>query len=172
MLQLIVSNIIMWQSELSPNRIRGFLVASALSFLILGQLIAYWLEYGISGIHSSLSFRLPMAVQAALALLTSALLMVMPESPRYLFHRDRQQEGTEVLRLLYTHKGVLDDELLHNTVTEITEAIAIETHQASWSDLLKNDEVQSRRRVILACILNGCQAWSGSTPVSYYTTFM
>ena len=35
--QLIVSNVIMWQSEISPNHIRGRLVASALSFLILEQ---------------------------------------------------------------------------------------------------------------------------------------
>ena len=58
------------------------------------------------------------------------------------------------------------------TVTEITEAVAIESRQASWSDLLNPDAVRSRRRVIIACILNACQAWSGSTPVSYYTTYM
>jgi MFS family permease len=58
-LGLIVSNIIMWQSELSPTHIRGRLVASALSFLILGQLIAYWLEYGISGSQGSFAWRFP-----------------------------------------------------------------------------------------------------------------
>lgn len=36
-LGLIVSNVIVWQSEVSPSNIRGLLVASALSFLILGQ---------------------------------------------------------------------------------------------------------------------------------------
>jgi len=104
--------------------------------------------------------------------MTSGLLLAMPESPRYLFQQDRHREATEVLRLLYTHKGVLNEEKLTSTVTEITEAIAIESQQASWSDLIKDDEVRSRRRVVLACVLNSCQAWSGSTPVSYYTTYM
>lgn len=162
----------MWQSEISPNHIRGLLVASALSFLILGQLIAYWLEYGISSYASSFSWRFPMAFQAALALMTSGLLLGMPESPRYLFQQDKHQEATEVLRLLYTHKGIVDEDKLNSTITEITEAIAIESNQATWSDLLRDDDVCSRRRVVLACILNACQAWSGSTPVSYYTTYM
>lgn len=35
--QLVVSNIIMWQTEISPSRMRGRLVASALTFLILGD---------------------------------------------------------------------------------------------------------------------------------------
>lgn len=104
--------------------------------------------------------------------MASGLLLVMPESPRYLYQQDRHQEGAEVLRLLYTHHGVLDEGRLNGTVSEITEAIAIESRQATWSDLIKSDEVCSRRRVILACILNACQAWSGSTPVSYYTTYM
>lgn len=156
----------MWQSELSPSKIRGLLVASALSFLILGQLIAYWLEYGIAGYQSSFSWRFPMAFQAVLALITSAMLLVMPESPRWLFLHDHREKATEVVRLLHTHKGVVDEASLARIVNEITEAIAIESEQASWSDLLKQDEVHSRRRVILACILNACQAWSGSTPVS------
>ena len=69
-------------------------------------------------------------------------------------------------------QGVLNEEKLSGTVTEITGAIAIESQQASWSDLVKDDEVRSRRRVVLACVLNSCQAWPGSTPVSYYTTYM
>lgn len=36
-LGLIVSNVIVWQAEVTPSKIRGLAVASALSFLILGQ---------------------------------------------------------------------------------------------------------------------------------------
>ncbi|KXT09519.1 hypothetical protein AC579_7192 [Pseudocercospora musae] len=171
-LGLIVSNIIMWQTELSPGHLRGLLVASALSFLILGQLIAYWLEYGISGVPSSFSWRFPMAFQAALGIATSVMLLFVPESPRYLYQKELHQEAKEVLTLLNTHRGGVNEEALQITITEITEAIAIESSQATWSDLLKDDHVRSRRRVALACFLNACQAWSGSTPISYYTTYI
>ncbi|GAB7353839.1 hypothetical protein MBLNU459_g4207t2 [Dothideomycetes sp. NU459] len=169
-LGLIVSNVIVWQSEISPSHIRGLLVASALSFLILGQLIAYWLDYGVASLDSSVSFRFPMAFQAFLAIATSIMLFFMPESPRWLYQHEYHEEATAILRLLATHKGSVDEDTLSRTVTEISEAIAIEHNQSAWSDLFKEDNVQSRRRLILACILNACQAWSGSTPVSYYTT--
>ena len=93
-------------------------------------------------------------------------------APRWLFQQDRTEEATQILRLLQTHKGVVDEETLSVTITEILEALEMEKKQAGWKDLLKEDAVCSRRRVLLACLLNSCQAWSGSTPISYYTTVM
>ena len=78
-LGLISSNTAMWQSETAPARIRGTLVACSLSFLVLGQLIAYWLEYGTNTYKSSASWRFPMAFQAGIALLMSVMLFFMPE---------------------------------------------------------------------------------------------
>ncbi|OAA64584.1 General substrate transporter [Niveomyces insectorum RCEF 264] len=171
-LGLVVANIIMWQSELSPGRIRGLLVASALTFLILGDLIALWIEYGIANRPSSYAWRLPLALQAALALILSGLLLIMPESPRWLFQNNRESEGLEILTLLNTHKGAVNEEELNKTVKGIQEAIAIESEQSSWQEFFKGDNLKSRQRVVLACILNACQAWSGSTPISYYTTYI
>lgn len=98
--------------------------------------------------------------------------MILIQAPRWLLQHEYRDEAVEVLTKLNTHKGIIDDDNLSNTLTEITEAILIESNQASWMDLLKGDRIGSRRRVALSCILNACQAWSGSTPVSYYTTYM
>ena len=83
-LGLISSNTAMWQSETAPARIRGMLVACSLSFLIVGQLIAYWLEYGTNTYVSSFSWRFPMAFQAFIALLMSVMLFFMPECENFL----------------------------------------------------------------------------------------
>lgn len=93
-------------------------------------------------------------------------------APRWLFQQDRAGEATEILRLLQTHKGRVDEDALTITVSEIMEALEMEKKQAGWKELLTEDAVGSRRRVLLACLLNACQAWSGSTPISYYTTVM
>lgn len=94
-------------------------------------------------------------------------------APRWLFQHDRREEATQILRLLHTHHGVVDEDALAATISEISEVIALESKQKGWKELLlKEDNVGSRRRVLLACLLNACQAWSGSTPVSYYTTVM
>ncbi|CRG87099.1 Sugar transporter STL1 [Talaromyces islandicus] len=171
-LGLVVSNIIMWQTEISPSHMRGRLVAFSLTFLILGDLIALWLEYGIADRASSYAWRLPLALQAALALLLNALLFVMPESPRWLLQNEYREEAIDILTRLNTHRGQLDEDAMTRTITDITDAIAIEHNQAGWVDLFKGDNVGSRRRVVVSCILNACQAWSGSTPVSYYTTII
>lgn len=78
-LGLIASNVAIWQSETAPPRARGMLIACSLSLLIVGQLIAYWLEYGVSDYPTDFSWRFPMAFQAAIALLMSALMFFMPE---------------------------------------------------------------------------------------------
>ena len=96
----------------------------------------------------------------------------MPESPRYLFAKEKRDEAIEIFRLLNTHKGVVDEETVNKTVSELAEAIALESQQAGWKELLRSDNVGSRRRVLLACLINACQAWSGSTPISYFTTLI
>lgn len=64
----------------------------------------------------------------------------------------------------------MDDQALITEIAEINDALSLESEQKGWLDLLKKDNIGSRRRVALACLLNACQAWSGSTPISYYTT--
>lgn len=154
------------------------------------KLLAYWIDYAMSGYTSSVGWRFPLAFQAFIAILTSVMLFFMPEcmfassisfpsivndiilAPRWLFQQDRTEEATEILRLLQTHKGVVNEEALASTISDIVEALEVEKKQAGWKELLTEDAVGSRRRVLLACLLNACQAWSGSTPISYYTTVM
>ncbi|KAH8664735.1 general substrate transporter [Xylariales sp. PMI_506] len=169
-LGLIASNVAIWQSETAPAKARGMLVACSLSFLIVGQLLAYWMEYGVSGYTSSFSWRFPMAFQAFLSLLMSLLLVFMPESPRYLLIKDRVEEATEIFRCLNPKE---DATVLAREVADIKQAILLETHsQKNWKDLLEKDDVNSRYRVILACLINFMQDFSGSTPISYYTTYI
>ncbi|KAJ5630906.1 uncharacterized protein N7484_011006 [Penicillium longicatenatum] len=169
-LGLITSNLAVWQSETSSREIRGTLVAISLSFLILGQVLAYWIDYAMSRYSTTVSWRFPMAFQAFLGIMLNVMLFFMPESPRWLFQHDRYQEGTEVLRRLRLSNGQVDEVALATTVAEIQDALALESEQKGWMDLIRDDRIRSRRRVALACLLNACQAWSGSTPISYYTT--
>lgn len=78
-LGLISSNLGVWQSELATSEIRGMLMAVSLSFLILGQVLAYWIDYGLSVYESSVSWRFPMAFQAFLGITLNIMLLFMPE---------------------------------------------------------------------------------------------
>ena len=91
-------------------------------------------------------------------------------APRYLLINEREAEAATILRLL--RKKGTEQWVVANDVAEIKEAIALELHTKGWRDLLKDDNVKSRRRVGLACLIQSMQAFSGSTPINYYTTVM
>lgn len=78
-LGLITSNLPVWQSETATRDKRGMLLAVSLSFLILGQVLAYWLDYAMSAYASSVSWRFPMAFQAFLGICLNVMLLFMPE---------------------------------------------------------------------------------------------
>jgi MFS family permease len=78
-LGLITSNLAVWQSEAAASNVRGTLMAISLSFLIVGQVLAYWIDYAMSEYVSSVSWRFPMAFQAFLGIALSIMLMFMPE---------------------------------------------------------------------------------------------
>lgn len=84
---------------------------------------------------------------------------------------DRIGEATEVVRNLQL--GNVDESVIAAEIANIKEAIMLEQHSSKgWLDLLKSDKVGSRRRVGLAVLINAMQPFSGSTPISYYTTVM
>jgi hypothetical protein len=137
---------------------------------------------------TDVSWRFPMAFQAFIALLMSIMLFFMPEckdhvsdtsrtyidqqkAPRWLLLHEQDEQATAILKLL-RRRGDDDDSMIAIEVMEIKEAITRESQTKSWRDLLKDDDVRSRRRVLLAVLVQSMQAFSGSTPINYYTTVM
>lgn len=49
---------------------------------------AYWVDYGMSYINNHAQFRFPLALQCLFALVTVALMLVLPESPRWVSIHD------------------------------------------------------------------------------------
>ncbi|KAK6364401.1 uncharacterized protein PV06_08005 [Exophiala oligosperma] len=173
-LGIIASNVVIWQSETSPKAQRGALIAGSLSFLLVGQVIAYWMDYGMNSYTGTIVWRFPMGFQALFAILMSVMLCFMPESPRWLIMNERYDEAKEVLRALRSANPEVES-VVASEMAEIREAVAVEHSQRrrGWMALLRHEDlVGSRRRVILACLVNFMQPWSGSTPVSYYTTYI
>ena len=84
--------------------------------------------------------------------------------------KGRIEEAADILQRFEPHK---DAAQISAEVAEIQQAIELEVEaQKGWADLLKRDRVNSRRRVATACLVNLMQDFSGSTPISYYTTYM
>jgi hypothetical protein len=85
----------------------------------VGIMISYWIGYGTNFISetSSVSWRIPLAVQCIPALLLMFGVWLIPESPRHLVNVGQEERAREVLR--YIRRTDLEDELMNIEFLEI-----------------------------------------------------
>ena len=89
------------------------------------------------------------------------LLVIIPETPRLLAAPDRPDECPKVLARI--HGTSVDDPEVRVLHSVITQTVAYETSigSGSWKDLLKEDSIKSRKRLILACAIQSFQQLGG-----------
>ncbi|MCJ1297571.1 hypothetical protein MMC08_000358 [Hypocenomyce scalaris] len=156
-----------YQSELCAPRLRGRLVSAELLFVAVGIAFAYWFDYGMSFADGSISWRLPIAFQIVFAAIVMVLLLDLPESPRFLVKRNRHEDATQVLCRFFD-----EPESSESVMTErqsILDAIAIDAGEGvTWMSLLKNDNVKTRRRTLLAFAVMSLDQATGINLVVFY----
>ena len=81
--------------EIAPPQQRGPLCTTVQLFVTLGLVVGFFACYGTVTIPSSLSWRLPLALQSVIAFtLTIASLIYLPQSPRWLAYKGRREEAS------------------------------------------------------------------------------
>ncbi|KAH7177042.1 putative Myo-inositol transporter 1 [Dactylonectria macrodidyma] len=157
----------MYQAELCKSDVRGRLVTTEVLFTALGIAVAYFFAFGMDFVGGGIAWRLPIAAQILPALIISIVLFGLPETPRWLMERGRVDEAVEVMCQVY---GVgPDDESLLQEKREILEALEIEGEVAfHWSNLFKQDRVQTGWRVCLALMALSFNQWVGINVVVFY----
>lgn len=74
----ITSAVPVWQCETTPAALRGRTIAMELSSLIVGIVIAYWIDYGCSSYTNGFQWRFPIAFQIVFAFILIALCFCLP----------------------------------------------------------------------------------------------
>jgi sugar porter (SP) family MFS transporter len=161
-------------------------VCMQLSTLNLGIFLAYWVDYAFVTTYpySSVSFRLPCILQCIFLLPMLCLLLLVPESPRWLATHSDEGKSLQVLRDMHSHH-MCEEKLmaLNNSIIQTA------NHEASlgsgkWSSLnpfrvpttdnksifRDDDRISSRRRFFLACALQSMQQLGGINALVYYST--
>uniref|UniRef100_A0A0B7KSN6 Major facilitator superfamily (MFS) profile domain-containing protein n=1 Tax=Bionectria ochroleuca TaxID=29856 RepID=A0A0B7KSN6_BIOOC len=91
-----------YQSEISPAKVRGRMVGSHGFLVVVGYAMAGWVGYGCFFItEAALQWRLCLAFQIIAPLLLLAGSPWMPESPRWLCKVDRVPEAKSILEKLH-----------------------------------------------------------------------
>ncbi|PKX90195.1 sugar porter family MFS transporter [Aspergillus novofumigatus IBT 16806] len=168
-LGIVNSTVPVMQVEFSPKATRGLYVCMQLSTLNFGILLAYWIDYGFSTHIGSYAWRVPVILQCAFLFPMLLLVFLVDETPRWLAAHDRQDQALQVLHRLYTdnmHES--DITALHEDILR-TVALEKAVGAGSWKDLLRNDEIQSQRRFLIACAIQIFQQLGGINAIIYYS---
>lgn len=128
------------------NRLRHQFRQANYSHRYFGSLIAAWTTYGTLRLLSDWSWRLPSLLQVLPSFLQLVLIWFLPESPRYLISKERDDEALEIMAK-YHANGDRQSEWLRFEFAEIRSSIAMEKQSAatSWKALVATREKISNR---------------------------
>jgi MFS family permease len=145
-------------------------------------MIGYFIAYGTVDIPSSLSWRLPLAIQAAIAAFgAGASHFYLPASPRWLAHKGRKEEASAAWDLLGVSAAEREKDLLENPVlnemNELNETPAVQAiaKDREFTTRLKRNSMKyaamfgkdSRKQMFLGVFMMSMQQLSGIDGVLY-----
>lgn len=134
-----------------------------------GSIIAAWLTYGTFKINNAWAWRIPSLVQAAPSAIQLIAIWLVPESPRWLISKGKNEKALHTLAKVHA-RGDVEAELIQVEYREIRETIALEKEFEGngWIELFQTPG--NRRRLIILFSLGFFSQWSGNGLVSYYMT--
>ncbi|KAK7553570.1 general substrate transporter [Phyllosticta paracitricarpa] len=161
----------LYQAELAHPSIRGRVTALQQFMLGIGALAASWISYGTYIGFSETDnrqWRVSLGIQVVPAGLLAMLILLFPESPRWLIDHGRPDDGLRTLAKLHAH-GNQDDAWVRAEFEQIQEAITIEhEHEAkSYTELFTNKSCF--RRLFIAVSLQASVQMTGVSAIQYYS---
>merc|ERR1711939_237868 len=186
----------LYNAELAPPEVRGALVALQQLAITFGIMVSYWIGYGTNFIggtgqgQSDAAWLVPVCIQLLPStVLAAGMLLFMPQSPRHLMNRGREQECLETLARL--RSTTMEDlrvriEFLEIKAVREFERLRLAEKFPQYQDgsfksnfmigfhdymsLLTNKSMFKRTTV--AVLIMVFQQWNGVNAVLYYAPFI
>ncbi|KAI4718679.1 general substrate transporter [Aureobasidium sp. EXF-10727] len=144
---------------------RGKITALYNTQYYFGAFLGGWITFGTLYIKSNWSWRLPSLLQAAPSAIQLVLVILLPESPRWLMSRGRSEEALAILAK-YHANGNAEDPLVRFQFAEMKASIALGEQKGRWSDLVSTKA--NRRRVFICLCCGVFSQFSGTSLTAYY----
>ncbi|KAH8825808.1 general substrate transporter [Flagelloscypha sp. PMI_526] len=157
--------------ELSHPRERERLGSLFNASYFPGSIVAAGVTFGTFSMKTSWGWRIPSLLQILPSLMQIASVWFLPESPRWLISKGREDEARAVL-IKYHAEGDENDplrgELVKVEMVMIKETLELELQnkKRSWKELIATAGM--RRRLIIASFLGLFTQWSGNGLTSYF----
>lgn len=150
-----------YQAECTPPPLRGLTTSIIQMMIILGQLVASLINLGTKSIPSDTSWRIPVGLQLVTPAVLLALWPLVPESPRWLLARSRDDDARSSLRKLHSSSS---DRELALALQHLRESLA-DTQKGPWSEVFDQN---NRLRTFIAVVAMLGQQITGQAFVSQY----
>ncbi|XP_059438128.1 probable inositol transporter 2 isoform X1 [Corylus avellana] len=152
-------------SEASPAKIRGALVSTNGFLITGGQFLSYLINLAFTKAPGT--WRWMLGVAGLPALIQFVLMLLLPESPRWLYRKGREEEAKTILRKIYSENEVEEEiHALKESIEAEIEATG-SSGKISYVELLKTKTV--RRGLIAGVGLQVFQQFVGINTVMYYS---
>jgi sugar porter (SP) family MFS transporter len=165
-------------SEIAPRKVRGALVSGYQFCITIGLLLASCVCYATQNRNDTGSYRIPIAIQFAWAIILATGLFFLPESPRYYVNKERPDQAAQALARI---RGQSVDS--HYIQDELAEIVANYEHErslmpaggyfASWAHCFSGSIFRPNsnlRLTILGTSMQMMQQWTGVNFIFYFGT--
>jgi sugar porter (SP) family MFS transporter len=164
---LLSATIPLYQSETSPKWIRGTIVGCYQLAITIGLLIASIVLNSTKNRQDTGSYRIPIAVQFAWAIILVVGMLILPETPRFLIKKGRHDMAAKSLsrlrRLDVDHPALIEELAEIQANHEYEMALG----KASYLDCFRPPLL---RRLLTGCGLQALQQLTGVNFIFYYGT--
>ncbi|KAL2846898.1 sugar transporter [Aspergillus pseudoustus] len=160
------STVPVYCAEIAPPNLRGLLSGLQQWMLSWGFFAAQWIGYGATHSTSALQWRFPLAFQVLPALLLTVGILFLPESPRWLVEKDRQEEARATLHRLHSTGDNVD--FIVSELVAIQDEIQRDRQNRQLSSMSILTKPSWRRRLLLGCGIQAFGQLSGINVNNYY----
>lgn len=147
-------------AEISPTKIRGILVSLFQLLITVGILASFISDYAIADNANLASWRPMFYVGIIPAVILLVGVIFLPETPRWLMSKGREDESRKVL------EKIEQPELIQASIDSMKEELAKDSEQASWKEIFKP---WMRNALIIAIGIMFFQQFVGINTVIYYS---
>ncbi|KAI9752997.1 MAG: hypothetical protein M4579_005382 [Chaenotheca gracillima] len=161
--------------EISPPSKRGILASLVQLLISVGLCLGYFTCYGTTRIASSLSWRLPLALQAGIAMILAFIsYFCLPQSPRWLSYKGRHAEAVAAWDRLGVSSAEREKDLLESSAgrpgaTAVPSPSGLmERWRRDVAQTMKIFAKDVRGQALLGIFMMSMQQLSGIDGVLYY----
>ncbi|KAK8467270.1 hypothetical protein PHAVU_007G003700 [Phaseolus vulgaris] len=149
-------------AELSPSEIRGALVSTNVLMITGGQFLSYLINLAFTQVPGT--WRWMLGVSGVPAVVQFFLMLLLPESPRWLFMKNREEEAISVLAKIYDFARLEDEVILLTTNSERDQQ---RRDNIRYRNVFKSKEI--RLAFLAGAGLQAFQQFTGINTVMYYS---